>query len=445
MARISSNVLQGLSSPSFAQGMFTAGAALGNIPGQLKEKQRKEQVASIMKEAQEAQQAKNPTAVLAAAQKLRALGENDQANALAQVAQNLQKIKDQQGVAGGLFGIQKLVAEGQDPTEAIGSVVGLGGTAEQVSAAMDRGRADEQRVLTQRQLESLREAAIGKAKAAKDPYKVAQMENATREELLAYMNPKLYQMNAGTKLIDAFGTVYGEQGFKPETAAPKFDSKIIKDKDGNETLISLRDGVKIASYDVKPIGNETREEAIARLNAVPELASNITKIDTLLARESLPSGLWAQLTRNIGEAPYLGFEGEALEVDTQYQQIKNFLGLENIRILKELGGGSTGLGAVSNIELMALQNSIEMLSTSRSEPGQREALRGLKKHLTVLHLMAQGKDLADSVDWNDSSYATQGYSSIEDENGQKVVFYTDPNGRPYVYDRETAQFTLIGQ
>lgn len=445
MAQISANVLQSLSDPFSRQGMFQLGQAIGGIPGQFKEKKRKDQVSAVMQEAQKAQQAKNPTAVLAAAQKLRALGENEQANALAKVAQDLQKVKDQQAAATGLFGIQRSVAEGKDPTTAIQSVVGFGGTTEQVASAMQRGREDEQRVLSQRQLENLREAAIGKARAAKDPYKVAEMENATREELLAYLNPKLFQMGAGTKLIDASGTTIAEQGFKPETASPKYDSKIIKDADGNETLISLENGVEINRYAVEPVGNETREESLSRLQAVPELASNISKIENLLARDELPSGLMAQLTRNIGEAPAVGFKGEALEVEAQYQQIKNFLGLENIRILKELGGGSTGLGAVSNLELTALQNSIEMLTTSRSEAGQREALEGLKKHLSVLHLMAQGKDLTDAVNWNDSSYAARGYSSIEDENGQQVVFYTDPNGKPYVYDRETAQFTLIGQ
>lgn len=445
MAKFSQQFLANLGRPQMAESLFGLGTAIGSLPGQAKAKQKQNEVNQIMREAQTAQQAKNPTALFAAAQKLRVLGQNEQANALAQVAQKLQNAKDQQGITGGLFGIQDLVSQGVDPSEAIGTVVGLGATAEQVGAAVERGKAEEKRIRDQRELTNLRKAGVAKAKASNDDTKVAEMENATREEVLAYLNPKLYQMSAGMSLIDAEGNVYGSRGFKPETAKPNFDSKILKDKDGNETLVSLKDGVEIGRYTVKPVGNETPEEAQARLQKVPELAANISKIDNLLAKDKLPSGLIAQLTRNIGEAPLIGFEGEALEVEAQYQQIKNFLGLENIRILKELGGGSTGLGAVSNIELMALQNSIEMLTTSRSEEGQREALKGLRKHLSALHLMAQGKDLTDAIDWNEDSYSAQGYSSIEDENGQKIVFYTDPNGKPYVYDRESAQFKLIGQ
>ena len=206
----------------------------------------------------------------------------------------------------------------------------------------------------------------------------------------------------------------------------------------------MTDNVKVGEIDVKPIGNETTEQARARVEAIPKLVHNISKLDNLLSRDELPSGLGAQLTRNIGNVEMLGYEASALDVEAEYQQIKNFLGLDNIRVLKQLGGGSTGLGAVSNLELTALQNSIETLNTSRSEEAQREAIKNIKKHLNTMLIMAQGRDLTEAVDWNSNEYAKIGYRSIVNKKGETVVFYKEPGTeRKFVYDKTTATFKAL--
>ena len=441
---IDPNLLRQLSSPGFSQGMFQLGSALGGIGAQRRDKQKQLQINEIMKEAQAAQQSKNPTALFGAAQKLRALGENEQANSLAQAAEAIQKTKDQQGLAGGLFGIQQLTTEGVDTRDAIGSAVALGATPEQIAAAQKRGVDEETRLREVEQLKNLRAAAVAKATKAKDPFKRAAMENASREELIAYLNPSLYQMNAGMSLVDAEGNTIAERGFKPNTVTPSYDQKIIKDSDGNETLVLLTDNVEVGRIDIKPVGNETTEQARARVEAIPKLVHNIGKLNNLLLRDKLPSGLGAQLSRNIGSVEALGYPATALDVEAEYQQIKNFLGLDNIRVLKQLGGGSTGLGAVSNLELTALQNSIETLNTSRTEEAQREALKGIKKHLNTMLIMAQGRDLTEAVDWNSDEYAKLGYRSILNKKGETVVFYKEPGtGRRFVYDRTTATFNPL--
>lgn len=438
---IDPNVMRTLTKPGFTQGMFEFGSALGGIGAQRRNRQKQQEINEIMKEAQRAQQAKDPTALFGAAQQLRTLGENEQADALAKAAEAIQKAKDQQGLAGGLFGIQQLTTEGVDTKDAVGSAVALGATPEQIAAAQKRGVEEQTRLRDVEQLKNLRAAAVAKATKARDPFKRAAMENASKEELMAYLNPALYQINAGMGLVDADGNTVADRGFKPNTVNPSHDQKIVKDADGNETLILLTNNEKVGEIKVKPIGNETTEEARARAEAIPKLIHNIGKLDNLLLREELPSGLGAQLTRNIGSVESLGYEAAALDVEAEYQQIKNFLGLDNIRVLKQLGGGSTGLGAVSNLELTALQNSIETLNTSRSEAAQREALKNIKKHLNTMLIMAQGRDLTEAVDWNSDEYTSLGYRSILNNNKETVVFYKEPGtGRRFVYDKTTATF-----
>lgn len=63
------------------------------------------------------------------------------------------------GVTGGLFGLEQAIAQGVDPSDAIGSLVASGATPEQIAAAQERGRAAKKR--TEEEGEKTgREAAI---------------------------------------------------------------------------------------------------------------------------------------------------------------------------------------------------------------------------------------------------------------------------------------------
>jgi hypothetical protein len=82
----------------------------------------------------------------------------------------------QRGVTGGLFGLEQAVAEGRDYQDAIGSLVGLGATTEQLEAAQERGRATKKRTeeealkgKEQEAIKRLTSAAFMKAAKSKDP------------------------------------------------------------------------------------------------------------------------------------------------------------------------------------------------------------------------------------------------------------------------------------
>lgn len=283
----------------------------------------------------------------------------------------------------------------------------------------------------------LMSAAMQKAVQSDDPSgNSARVRNMTSEQLMEYLKPKekkLYQLSAGMALVDEDGTIKAERGFKKETTTPKYDVKVVGEK-GSEQVLAFKDGKLISTTDYTgPKEGETEEAAKKRVQAVPELVTNIAKIEALLDKDEIPDGLWAQLTRNIGGS-------EALDVEAQYQQIKNFLGLEQIAILKELGGGSTGLGAVSNLELQALQNSIATLNTIIDEDLQREALTDIKNHLTVLKNLALNQNFSDAVNWDTPEYISQGFSTVTKDN-KKIVFFTDPtSNNKFVFDEEKQQF-----
>ncbi len=105
MARISSNVLQGLSSPSFSQGMFTAGAALGGIPGQLKAKKKQDKFNEIMKRGQAAMASAEPDPVVLSgiAQELSALGYTKEAKQFADASRKRGETAAARARAGGLL------------------------------------------------------------------------------------------------------------------------------------------------------------------------------------------------------------------------------------------------------------------------------------------------------------------------------------------------------
>lgn len=99
MARFSQGLLQGLMQPAFGQNLYQVGRAAAAGPSMTRASQR-------MKEERE---------------------------------------RTQRGVTGGLFGLEQAVAEGRDYQDAIGSLVALGATPEQIAAAQERGRATKKR------------------------------------------------------------------------------------------------------------------------------------------------------------------------------------------------------------------------------------------------------------------------------------------------------------
>lgn len=101
MARISEQVLAGLARPTMAQGMFDLGAAIGGVPGQMKQKRRQEEFNEIMKMGQAAMTQNDPVNLSRVAQQLASLGYTKESQQFAQAAQQANlKMQQQERVSG---------------------------------------------------------------------------------------------------------------------------------------------------------------------------------------------------------------------------------------------------------------------------------------------------------------------------------------------------------
>ena len=385
MARFGQQFIQGLLQPSYQQGLFSAAQQLGARPRQIAEKRQEQQMLGGL-----------------------VPGTPEYNEALARLQMQRGQVTEASATGAAAMQQKQAATKAAEDTATKSRLMG---------AALKKARDNES-------IENYSAEA-------------ARITSMSAEELKTYLTPKekkLYSLSAGMALVDEEGNLKAERGFKQEAPPkPAYEIKIVGEK-GSEKVLSFKDGQLISTTDYTgPKEGETEEAARRRVEAVPELVTNIAKIDALLAKDEIPDGLWAQLTRNIGGT-------EALDVEAQYQQIKNFLGLEQIAVLKELGGGSTGLGAVSNLELQSLQNSIATLNTIIDEDLQREALTKIKNHMIALRNMAQGQDFSSAINWDTPEYISQGFSSVTKDN-KKVVFFTDPiSNDKFVFDQEKQQF-----
>ncbi len=151
MARFSQGLLQGLMQPAFGQNLYQVGRAAAAGPAMTSASQR-------MKE---------------------------------------QREQTQRGITGGLFGMEQAVAEGADTQDAIGSLVGLGATPEQIAQAEQRGQVKRQSTIAQQEVErkernrkALEGRAIKIAEERKDAEMVAALEGADVAFLRNYIATK---------------------------------------------------------------------------------------------------------------------------------------------------------------------------------------------------------------------------------------------------------------
>jgi len=261
----------------------------------------------------------------------------------------------------------------------------------------------------------------------------ARITSMSAEELQQYLTPKdpVYtQLVQGARYLKDGKVVVGSE--TPEKSRePKYE--YIKNKEGDKVAV-FKDGGFLETIDIGGM-EEKGDDLDARISSIPQIVTAISDIDNLLAKDDLPEGVWAQLTRYIGGT-------EALDTEAEYSQLKNLLGLEEIAMLKKLGGGSTGLGAVSNIELQSLQNKLAYLNTITSEELQREALRDIKRHFTVLKNLAAGTPFIESIPWDDEEtnkmYRESGFTKaangivIYRQPGSEVVRYYDPEQKKFM-------------
>jgi len=125
MARISEQLLAGLARPTMAQGMFDLGAAIGGVPGQMKQKRRQDEFNEIMKVGQAAMTQNDPVNLSRVAQQLASLGYTKESQQFAQAAQQANLKMQQRERVGGLL-TQAGSKEGLT-REAVQSFVDAGG------------------------------------------------------------------------------------------------------------------------------------------------------------------------------------------------------------------------------------------------------------------------------------------------------------------------------
>jgi len=383
MAKFGQQFIQGLLQPTYGQGLFTASQQLGAMPRQIQQKKQEQQMLGGL------------------------------VPGSAEYNEALAKLQMQRG---------------------------------QLSEASTTGTAAQQQKAALKQTankEAARQRLMGlglkKAADATNPeIQQGRVREMTFEELQEYLKPEVkpdFTLPAGAVRFSGTGDEISKAPMKEDKpATPKPSFQYIKNKD--QTMVTVfKDGENMGSHS---IGNmeEKGEDLKAREAAIPQLVTAISDIDNILAKDDLSEGVWAQVTRIFGGT-------EAMDVESEYSQLKNLLGLEEIAMLKKLGGGSTGLGAVSNIELQSLQNKLAYLNTLTSEDLQREALQDIRRHFTVLKNLATGVPFIESIPWNDektkSMYAASGFTRdpnsgivIYRQPGTNTVRYYDPSKKKFV-------------
>lgn len=381
MARFGQGFLQAATQPSFGQGLFTAGQQLGQMPGNIRQKRQEQQMLGGL-----------------------VPGTPEYNEALAKLQMQRGQLTEAAATGAAAATQRQAATKAAEETATRSRLMG---------AALKKARDDES-------IENYSTEA-------------ARITSMSAEELQQYLTPKdpVYtQLVQGARYLKDGEVVVGSE--TPEKSRePKYE--YVKNKEGDKVAV-FKDGSFIETVDIGGM-EEKGDDLDARISSIPQLVTAISDIDNLLAKDDLPEGVWAQLTRYIGGT-------EALDTEAEYSQLKNLLGLEEIAMLKKLGGGSTGLGAVSNIELQSLQNKLAYLNTITSEELQREALRDIKRHFTVLKNLAAGTPFIESIPWDDKEtnrmYKESGFTKapngivIYRQPGSDVIRYYDPEQKKFV-------------
>ena len=217
MARISEQVLAGLVRPQMAQGMFDLGAAIGRVPGQMKQKRQEDEFNELMTQAQKAQQANNEAELFSVAQQLRAMGRNTAANTVAATATKLRETNRQKGLASAISTAEQLARQGADVQPLLQDITQLGGTPEQLQSVTSIIRTqdmDQKEGLLQQTLASP-EFDFEKPTDVRDYYRGASQMGVTPKRAQQIFNDfkaagDVTFVNAG-EFVDTLGNPYNAQ------------------------------------------------------------------------------------------------------------------------------------------------------------------------------------------------------------------------------------------
>jgi len=356
-------------------GLSKLGTGVGGMLQSRADAKNKEAMqAEVQKELQK--YANDPAQLNAMGQKYQSMGKPDIAKAFYEKAKQV-TAKDAQnatrGVQGGLAAITQAASRGTplaDLREAQGSVLGMGGTNEDIMKAY---------------------------KAGLDLGKKPKEEGFT--------------LTPGSVRFDSEGNEVARVGYKPEEPkAPKID---IKESEGE--FVVFENGVEVRRYDTPAKAGQAASELKKANNIVTKARGVQLKIDDALEmidNEDWVGG-WSGLLKYLPDTEARRFEGLITSV-------KANVGFDQLLAIKE--GGST-LGQVSNIENLLLQSTIDSLDTLTGKEDITQALNRIDAYYTSLITKTQYgedaplKDWAGTVEWTNPEFARM----YEQSGGEIVV------------------------
>jgi hypothetical protein len=166
------------------------------------------------------------------------------------------------------------------------------------------------------------------------------------------------------------------------------------------------------------VGTESEAEALvqvekaqrAKLAFLQERDNQINKIDKALDTIESKGDIdfYNRMTAKLAQDPdsilFSSLFPEYITLKDTVDSIKASLGLDTIKELKAASArGSTGLGAVSNIELQALQSKIQTLNSSNLVD-LPNTLNAIKQHYDNILKLNSGQ--APDINWDDPEYAS---------------------------------------
>ena len=405
MAQFSQGFLSSLGRPEMSQSLFGLGAAIGGVPGQIKQRKKEQAFNQLMQQVQAAQGSGDFASMKALSQQM-AQTNPQQAAQIMQAAvagEEKQKIAQEQ-IQGTRAGAQVLMSELQDYA-----------TDKTIPEALRRQSGN-----------FLRAAATAGDRASLLEPRVAELRKLITES----RKPKEpIVLSPGATLIDPVTKeVLAEGAFKP--TAPKYN--VLKGSKDDHNIYVFTDGELTETIEPEEKEGESLKERERRTAAIIQVVRSRADIRKLAGPDFMASGF----TGNISAQFLAGTD--AYDRKRAIESLRSTLGLEQIANLKRLSStGSTGLGQVSNLELNALQSEVASLDVGMSEQAQIRALTKIHNHLETVQKALSGVGSEDMVDWNSKDYLLAGYSK-DKQSG--TVFYAPEGKEGPVYKMVDGKF-----
>jgi hypothetical protein len=391
MAKFSQQFLANLGRPQMAESLFGLGAAIGGIPGQMKDQRKQQEFNQLMQQIQGAQGSGDFTSMKILAQQLATSNPQEAAKVMqAAIAGEKQQQQAQEKTQETRAGAQMLMTELQDYAN---------------NPSLPA---------------SVRTEASNLLKAAAQAGDRAGLLEPRVQQLRTRLNEtaKPVSLSAGGALVSPTGEVLYERPFKPTEAG--------------KNLYVFTNGELTNTIEIEEGEDESLKDRERRTAQIAQVVRSKADIMDLAGPEFMASGLTGKLS-----AQFLA-GSDAYDRQRAIESLKSTLGLEQIANLKRLSStGSTGLGQVSNLELNALQSEIASLDVGMSEEAQIRSLTKIFNHLDSVQKALSGIGSEDMVNWNSPEYRYAGYSKDEQSG---IVFYAPEGKEGTVYKMVNGKF-----